>query len=317
MRTITIGAYSFVEHGFCKAFDEFLANLQPNSLTRFEYSNLGCLTHEQLKLLWRHQQNLKNVKFDFNLYSPAIPDILNDDAGILRSLGPISELDIRLSTVCKETSARRLLGILNLSRLQRLKIRASPDTSGSKRATFSDTFFADHSRNLTHLTLCLVDFDTEGQLELGSYLSLTYLSLQRCKNLGVVFATYEKPVLKSFHFYGNCTVDLLEDDMVHMLHRFRGLESLALRIEQNVYSTTAKCLRGAIEKHRDTLKFLLINKVHKRSLDPVDVLIDPKFFEMIMRCRHLSQLGLSMDVDRMVEKYKVATWVFKSYQNVC
>lgn len=315
VRTITIGPYNFAEHGFCKAFNKFLPSLQNNSLTRFEYSSLGRLTHAQLKFLWQHQKNLRNMQFDFNLYSPTRPDILNEDAPTLRSLGLISELDIRLSSVFKEIAARRLLEILDLSRLQKLKIRASPDTSGAKRATFSDTFFTDHSLlTLTHLTLCLIDFDAQEQLQLGNYSSLTHLSVQWCKNLSIIFARYERPILKSLCFFGNCSVDPLEDDLVHMLHRFQGLETLALRVEQIICSATAECLRAAIGKHKDTLKYLLINKVNNRAQDSADVLMDSEFFEMIQKCKHISQLGLSMDVENVVENYKVITLEFKSWE---
>ena len=313
VRTIAIDPPFSTSHGFRTAFTEFLHNLQNNALTRFKYDNLGPLTHAHLKYLWQHQKNLRNIQIDFKLYSTREPNILDEDAPILQSLSLLSELDINLSWSSKNT-ARRLLKMLNLSRLQKLMISKSLENGWPRCVTISGTFLTDHSLStLTHLTLHLIDFDAQEPLQLGSFSSLTHLSVWLCENMSI-FASYEKPILKSLCFLGNCSEDSLEDELVYMLHRFQGLETLALHIRQTIRSKTAEYLRAAIAKHSDTLKHLLIevDEIYPRSSDSVEDLMDSELFETIKMCKHISQLRLSMDVrdvveNCVVEKYKVNT----------
>ncbi|MCJ1427684.1 hypothetical protein MMC29_005589, partial [Sticta canariensis] len=284
--------------GYCSALSHLLPKLRDNSLIRFEFDELTRPTHKQLRFLWQHQKRLHNLQLDFKTYPPTVSDH-EHPTHLLRSLRLISELDLDFESATVDSEVLPLLKTLDLSHLQKLRLASLPKTSSGpseplklRKILFSDYFPA----TLTHLTLCFVSF-IDNNLQLNDYPSLTHLALRWCNRSLDLFAGYSRPTLMSLSLVEHSHLAGLSD----MLHRFRGLESLAICISRPIEdSKTVDFLVDAIDRHKDTLKYLLFHhdwrKAARKSL-----LFDTELFNVIMTCRNLSQLGISIYKTNMVD----------------
>ncbi|MCJ1424541.1 hypothetical protein MMC29_002429 [Sticta canariensis] len=66
------------------------------------------------------------------------------------------------------------------------------------------------------------------------------------------------------------------------------------------YSKTVQYLVDAVDRHKDTLKYLLVHHFW-RKLGRLCALFDAKLFDVIKKCKNLSQLGISLYKTKMVD----------------
>ncbi len=114
---------------------------------------------------------------------------------------------------------------------------------------------------VTHLTLTNVGFPASGELQLDLLPNLTHLALMVVQhpNLALMFENYSKPKLVSLHLFDDFLFESRDpyglDTLAQVLQRF---ENLAIRFNQRGTNKGFENLMGAIDRHADTLRSLLL-----------------------------------------------------------
>ena len=84
------------------------------------------------------------------------------------------------------------------------------------------------------------------------------------------------------------------DELSHMLHRFRGLESLALKCNEIMTAETSANLAAGIILHKDTLNRLALNTYTEgRNKNALEIAINLLGFVLaVKQCKNLTQLQM-------------------------
>lgn len=128
----------------------------------------------------------------------------------------------------------RLLRTFSLPCLRKISLEQYGQNFGMDDDTRLDALVSNHLGLVTHLTLHRVSSASLVGLDLNKLPCLTYLTLIDCCHMHIALsiAAWKKPALIDLHiiisdFRPNFR---LLDEFSHMLHRFRGLELLALKV---------------------------------------------------------------------------------------
>ena len=83
------------------------------------------------------------------------------------------------------------------------------------------------------------------------------------------------------------------DELSNMLHRFRGLESLALKCNKIMTAETSANLAAGIILHKDTLRFALNTYTEGRNKNALEIAVNLLGFVLaVKQCKNLMQLQM-------------------------
>lgn len=290
---------------------DLLLHLPAKSLQRLICCGAWPWERAPLFSLYMHLKSLRNLRLDRDFFFGynCVGDLL------IQTFDSITEICVEASNL--EGMSCKPLDSMDLSSLRKLEVRIEPYNLPEQSHTFRDDviglnpFFSDHINRfhtVTHLTLWRISFSALENLELFSLPSLTHLALMYCEKVGLSLSAFGAPHLKSLHYFNKIFHNLKPhnrgkwmslrgpdsdlDDLTKILGRFRGLETLAVRTG---HLREWKHLADAILLHKDTLKFLIINDSHEFT-EFIDRGREAfSFIAVALRCKKLSQVGLSID----------------------
>lgn len=287
---------------------DLLYHLPADSLQIFRCCGAFPWRRPPLFSLYMHLRSLRNIRLDRDFFF--CYNSFGDE--MLQAFDSITEICVEVSNL--EEMSCEPLDSMDLSSLRKLEVRIESDNLPKESETFRDDvielnpFFKDHiSRfhTLTHLTFWRIFFSTRGSLDLFSLPSLTHLALMYCERVDLSFSAFNPPPLTSLHYFNKIFHNLKElshnrwsiptgpdsnlSYLAKILRRFRGLETLAVRTGE---LSDCEDFADAILRHKETLKFLMINDSHEFDSCQSRHFI---FVDVAHRCKKLSQLGLSLN----------------------
>ncbi len=161
---------------------------------------------------------------------------------------------------------------------------------------------------------------------LDQFPSLTDLTLQDCNTLGWALYDYLHPIVKHLRIQTrsdtrNTGVDF--EELILLLHRFKGLSSFALVTDRSLRMSPAHLIRLAdgIEWHKDTLERFIFNDSSyidetydlKSSLMQVTKGLNVAAREaalcmlrLVMKCKKLSHLEIPFCLDGLIDDFQVS-----------
>lgn len=259
-----------------------------------------------MKHLWSNQRSLRNLQFNFEILSPSVEEILQEDIPTLELLANVDELDVNFVNA---DSAHQLLSFLPLGKLRKVRITVTPVRflpSGVEYKFLSQHF----PISLTHITLDSVSLPPPEELQFDLYPCLTYLDLHNCRNTGPIMEAFRKPLLREF-YYHLFSLDAPMEELSFLLQRFSTLEKLVLDIAWQ-RSSDCDLLALGILTHGENLRSFLLWGPGFRSKDR-----SLRILTTAARCRRLRQLGLEFDSDTIVKYCKACLLDPKLFETGC
>lgn len=270
---------------------DLLGSLPDDSLIEFEHRATFTLKSSQyIARMWKHQSNLRNITFTLDLLDfveqhktqVEMPKHLNK----LVFIGAhIWQLD-------------RLLSSFHFPCLRKVSLEQYGQDLGMDDHTKLDALVSNHLGLLTHLKLRRVGTSGLVGLDLNKLPRLTHLTLIDCSHMHITpsIAAWRKPALTDLHIIisDSRSEFTLMDELSQMLHRFRGLESLALKCNEIMTAETSANLVAGIILHKDTLHRLALNTYNEgpNKNAPKNALNSLSFVLAVKQCKNLTQLQM-------------------------
>lgn len=268
-----------------------LGSLPDDSLLEFEHRARFTLESSQhIARMWKHQNNLRSITFT--------PDLL----GFVEKHKSEVEMPKHLNKLvfigAHTWRLDRLLRSFRFPCLRKISLEQYGQYFGMDDHTRLNTLVLNHLGLLTHLKLRRVGRACLVGLDLNNLPRLTHLTLIDCCHMHITpsIAAWRKPALTDLliiisDFRPDFT---LMDELGHMLHRFRGLESLALNCNEIMTAETSGNLAAGIILHKDTLNRLALNTYTEgpNKNAPENALSSPRFVLAVKQCKNLTQLQM-------------------------
>lgn len=264
-----------------------LGRLQDDCLERFEYNGL---TVTELRFLLQHQKNLRNIKINHS----CLDGELDAELELLKYVNDL------VMVVGRKRFHRPKL---DLARLLKLKIFFHRNQSA--HITVMNTYLSDTLMGLTHLTIMGLEISADSKpLQVNRCLSLTNLAVIGYYSYKSNFLDINNLALRHLTLAPGFIFDAKQAQWFPAILRpLRSLEGLSLRIGSISYES-ARELAAAIELRKDTLEFVLLSDVLKKEEGSTDF-TDSCFFESLIMCQKITQLGLPLNSEHVIQSCKV------------
>lgn len=268
-----------------------LGSLPDDSLLEFEHRARFTLQSSQyIARMWKRQNNLRSITFT--------PDLLD----FVEKHKAQVEMPKRLiKLIFIDVHTRRLdllLRSFSFPCLRKISLEQHEQNFGMDDHITLDALVSNHFGLITHLKLRRVGRGCLIGLDFNKLPRLTHLTLIDCCHMHITpsIASWRKLALTDLHvIISDFRPDFtLMDELSHMLHRFGGLESLALKCNEIMTEETSANLAAGIILHKDTLHRLALNTYTEgpNKTVPENALNSPRFVLAIKQCKNLTQLQM-------------------------
>lgn len=262
---------------------DLLGSLPDDSLIEFEHrATFTSKSSQYIARMWKHQNNLRNITFTLDLL-----DFVEKHKTQVEMPKHLNKL-VFIGTHIWQLD--RLLSSFRFPCLRKISL----EHLGMDDHTKLDTLVSNHLGLLTHLKLRRVGTGGLVGLDLNKLPRLTHLTLIDCCHMHITpsIADWRKPALTDLHIVISDVRPkfTLMDELSHILHRFRGLESLALKCNETMTEETSANLVAGIILHKDTLHRLALSTYNKGPNK--NALNSLRFVLAVKQCKNLTQLQM-------------------------
>lgn len=270
---------------------DLLSSLPDDSLIQFEHTAiLSVESSQSIARMWKHQNNLCNITFT--------PELLNFVEKHKTQIQMPKHLSKLVFIGAHTWQIDRLLRSFRFPCLRNISLEQYGQYFGTDDRTRLDALISNHLGLVTHLKLHRISKASLVGLDLNKLPRLTHLTLIDCYNMHIApsIAAWKQPALTDLHIIISNfrPIFRLLDEVSHMLHRFRGLESLALKCNEIMTAETSANLAAGIVLHKDTLDRLALNTYseERNKKFPENAFNSLHFVLAVKECKNLTQLQM-------------------------